>query len=128
MQNTSNLTNDSLLYKFIEPEVIRTSMSADDKAGLQSLYGTLTSNEIAMKAEMQSFADKANAYCTLPCVTPDKETNQKYALNGDEQQAIQIYWQEVKDQGKDNPDFYRFIENELKILIQMRRKFIDASL
>jgi len=204
LQGTSNPTSDSLLYKFIEPEVIRTAMSADDKAGLKALYGELTSDEITMKEEMQSFADKANAYCTLPCVTPDKETNAKYVLNSEEQQAIQIYWREVKDQGKDNrdfyiskykwiqdsyntaysyngksaefylldmienfdyyhlqvpmkemmenerillavqittrekllndakqeldPQFYKFIENELRILIQMRRKFIDASL
>ena len=202
-QGTSNPTSDSLLYKFIEPEVIRTAMSADDKAGLKALYGELNDDEKAMKAEMQNFADKANAYCAAPCVTPDKETNVKYMLNVEEQQAIQIYWQEVKDQGKDNRDFYlskyrwiqdsyttaysyngksaefylldmienfsyyqgsalkdsldlerifitvqistrkklledakyeldstfyRFIENELKILIQLRRKFIDANL
>ncbi len=204
IQGTSNPTNDSLLYKFIEPEVIRSSLSSDDKAGLIALYGGLTSEEIAMKAEMQSFTDKANSYCTLHCVTPDKETNEKYVLSSEEQQAIQIYWQEIKDQGKDNQgfyiskykwiqdsyntaysyngksaeyylldmienfdyyhlqvpmkemmenerillavqittrekllndakqeldaQFYKFIENELKILIQMRRKFIDASL
>jgi hypothetical protein len=204
IQGTSNPTSDSLLYKFIEPEVIRTGMSEDDKTGLQALYGTLTSEENTMKAEMQAFVDKANAYCTAPCVTPDKETNVRYALNAEEQQAIQLYWDDVRAQGKDNQkfylenykwiqdsyttaysyngksaefylldmienfdyyhlqvpmkemmenerillavqittrekllknakqeldsNFYRFIENELKILIQMRRKFIDASL
>lgn len=200
---TSNPTSDSLLYKFIEPEVIRTAMSSDDKAGLRALYGELTPEEQSMKAEMQSFADKANAYCIAPCVTPDKETNAKYVLSAEDTHAIQIYWQEVKDQGKDNrdfylskyrwiedsyntaysyngksaefylldmienfsyyqgaalkdsldlerifitvqistrqkllddakyeldPTFYHFIENELKILIQLRRMFIDANI
>jgi hypothetical protein len=200
-QGTSNPTSDSLLYKFIEPEVIRTGMSADDKAGLKALYGELTPEEQSMKAEMQNFAEKANAYCMQPCVTPDKETNAKYMLNGDDVKAIQLYWQELSEEGKNNKDwllakykwiedsyttaysyngksaeyylldaieqfhyyqdggipdhyklerillsvqisirqrllddakqdldpiFYKFIENEQKILIQLRRMFIDA--
>ncbi len=198
---TSNPTSESLLYKFIEPEVIRTAMSSDDKAGLKALYGELTSEEQSMKAEMQSFADKANAYCIAPCVTPDKETNEKYALSADDSKAIQLYWQELSEENKNNkewllakykwiedsyntaysynkksaeyymldtieqfqyyqsggiedhyklerillsvqisirqrllddakyeldPTFYKFIENEQKILIQLRRMFIDA--
>ena len=154
-----------------------------------------------MKAEMQNFAEKANAYCMQPCVTPDKETNAKYMLNGDDVKAIQLYWQELSEEGKNNkdwllakykwiedsyttaysyngksaeyylldaieqfhyyqdggipdhyklerillsvqisirqrlledakqdldPTFYKFIENEQKILIQLRRMFIDA--
>jgi hypothetical protein len=104
IQGTSNPTSDSLVYKFIEPEVIRTSMSSDDKAGLKAIYGDLTAEETAMKLEMQSFADKANAYCTAPCVTPDKETNPKYALSAEEQDGIQYRNIELSKIGRNNFD------------------------
>ena len=125
-QGTSNPTSDSLLYKFIEPEVIRSALSPDDKAGLKALYGELTPEEQNMKAEMQSFADKANAYCTQPCVTPDKETNAKYALSVEDAATIQLYWQSGRDQGKDNRDFYlekyRWMQKSYTIAYSYNRK------
>ena len=89
-QGTSNPQSDSLVYKFIDAEVIRTSMSADDKAGLQSIYGVLNSEEQTMKTEIQSFADKANSFCVGTCVSMNDEKNQ-YAVSNNERAAWSEY-------------------------------------
>jgi hypothetical protein len=89
-QGTSNPQSDSLVYKFIDAEVIRTSMSADDKAGLQSIYGVLNSEEQTIKMEIQSFADKANSFCVGTCVSMNDEKNQ-YAVSNNERAAWSEY-------------------------------------
>ena len=73
LQGTSNPTSDSLLYKFIEPELIRTALSPDDKAGLQSLYGSLDSEDKTILADSKKLKEKVNSLCN-PCQNPLVET------------------------------------------------------
>ncbi len=91
---------------FRDSGIVKPLLPDGDINLIRIYYGSLTPEEDALHAEMQSFADKASSYCTEPCVTPEKETNAKYVLSGDDNGAIQIYWDELKEQGKDNRDFY----------------------
>lgn len=115
-QGTTNPDENSLMNRFVNAEVIKTNLGADDKAGLDAIYGQATPEEIAMRAEMFLFHEKANAYCTAPCVTPDKETNPKYKYSADDLMGIQLYWEELSEEGKNNPAWllskYRWIQND----------------
>ncbi len=75
-RGTSNPDNNSLVYKFVEPEVIRNTLSLDDKAGLQALYGKITPQEVTMKLEMNSFYPLADSICNPnPCVIPEEDNS-----------------------------------------------------
>jgi hypothetical protein len=117
VQGTSNPTSDSLLYKFIEPEVIRTGMSADDKAGLQSLYGTLNTDEKDLNDFMKQFKQKADSSCNpYPCVIPQNETDSRYILRADEITALQRHKQQMQASGLDSIperlDKFKFIQKD----------------
>jgi len=117
-QGTSNPTSDSLLYKFIEPEVIRTAMSADDKAGLAALYGSLTDQEQTILLESKKLQDRVYSICN-PCLSPLVETGiYKPSL------AEQAAWQEyIEDRSNSGLETYA---GKLKIFSYYQNSYIDS--
>lgn len=98
-RGTSNPKSDSLLYRFLEPEVIRTTLSADDKTGLQSLYGNITSEEKTMKSDMNEFYSLADNICVpYPCVIPEEDIS-IYQLSAEEIQARNDHISELGKEG-----------------------------
>lgn len=98
-RGTSDPSSDSLLYRFIDAEVIRNSLSSDDRAGLQSLYGSISPEEVTMKSEMNSFYSLADSICNPnPCVIPEEDIS-TYQLSPEEVQARNDHNQYIKDQG-----------------------------
>ncbi|HMV41859.1 MAG TPA: hypothetical protein PK079_10830 [Leptospiraceae bacterium] len=100
-RGTSDPSFDSLLYRFIDAEVIRNSLSSDDRAGLQSLYGSISPEEATMKSEMNEFYSLADRICNpSPCVIPEEDIG-KYQLSTEEIQARAYHISELAKDGLD---------------------------
>ena len=118
LQGTSNPTSDSLLYKFIEPELIRTALSPDDKAGLQSLYGSLDSEDKTILADSKKLKEKVNSLCN-PCQNPLVETG-IYKPSEREQSAWNEYITDRTTSGLETK------EGKYKIFAHYQKSYFDT--
>ncbi len=83
----------SALFKFLVPENYSTSISQDDKNGMQALYGRLNDNEKALLNVRTDFRNRVPVFCQFPCISPDLDTNDKYKTSASEAAAWNEYIQ-----------------------------------
>jgi hypothetical protein len=82
--------------------------------GLDAIYGTATEEEKKMRVDLNSFSSRADTYCVTPCVVPELESNPKYRYDTNDLKAIELYWLELTEEGKNNYDWrlkkYKWIQ------------------
>ena len=83
---------NSALYKFLKPEVHKTSISSDDALGVRTLYGELTNEELEKSNVVQGFALEVDSLCNpYPCQVLNEETDSRYAIRPQEIAALQVH-------------------------------------
>jgi hypothetical protein len=99
LRGESNPSSDSLLYKFNEKEQIKYTPSDDDKKGIQTIYGKISSEEIKTKQDINEFYSLVESICNpSPCKLPEEDIS-VYHLSHDEIKARVEHELEMKKEG-----------------------------
>jgi hypothetical protein len=79
----------SLMYKLLLPGVGASAASADDLAGIRSLYPVLTPSELSRRLEARGFLSHVENLCAESgCALPEDEPNPAYQLTQSERSDL----------------------------------------
>jgi len=117
-RGTSNPDSDSIMYRFMDAEILKAGLNEDDKAGLRSLYGNLTDEDKTVLTDSKKLKVKVDSLCN-PCQSPLAEP-EIYKPSEIEQSAWSEY---ILDRTASGLETY---EGKYKIFAYYQKSYFDS--